>query len=141
MLVLLLSSTRSFDTTHGHDSLSCSPCFHRNHLEMCAKLVSANCQIVNGARRHRVTVRRSAGFPDAVVWNPWVDKAKSTADFGDEEYRVGLLPKIPALCDVQTFKTASPLETRLRSMWHTRRTLHVRQCWREPVSVQRVVHL
>ena len=28
------------------------------------------------------------GFPDAVVWNPWADKAKGMADFGDDEYKV-----------------------------------------------------
>ncbi len=27
-------------------------------------------------------------LPDAVVWNPWVAKAASMADFGDEEYKV-----------------------------------------------------
>jgi hypothetical protein len=29
-----------------------------------------------------------AGFPDAVVWNPWVAKAQAMGDFGDEEYKV-----------------------------------------------------
>jgi hypothetical protein len=29
-----------------------------------------------------------AGFPDAVVWNPWIAKAAGMADFGDEEYKV-----------------------------------------------------
>lgn len=28
------------------------------------------------------------GFPDAVVWNPWIDKSRAMADFGDDEYKV-----------------------------------------------------
>jgi hypothetical protein len=31
---------------------------------------------------------RKAGFPDAVVWNPWIAKAQAMGDFGDEEYKV-----------------------------------------------------
>jgi glucose-6-phosphate 1-epimerase len=44
-------------------------------------------QVVDGARGHSVTVRRQ-GWPDAVVWNPWTEKAKATGDIGDEEYQV-----------------------------------------------------
>ncbi|GAX83204.1 hypothetical protein CEUSTIGMA_g10630.t1 [Chlamydomonas eustigma] len=35
----------------------------------------------------RVFEITKTGFPDAVVWNPWVDKAAKMADFGDEEYK------------------------------------------------------
>ncbi|KAJ3038892.1 hypothetical protein HDV00_012814 [Rhizophlyctis rosea] len=31
-------------------------------------------------------VVRKRNFPDVVVWNPWIEKAKGMADFGDEEY-------------------------------------------------------
>ena len=30
------------------------------------------------------------GFPDAVVWNPWIEKAQKMADFDDEEYKTML---------------------------------------------------
>jgi glucose-6-phosphate 1-epimerase len=39
---------------------------------------------------------RKAGFRDAVVWNPWADKARAMADFGDDEYR-GMLCIEPAV--------------------------------------------
>ena len=32
-------------------------------------------------------VLRKDGLPDAVLWNPWEKKAKSMADFGDDEYK------------------------------------------------------
>lgn len=43
-------------------------------------------EVVDAARGHMVAVRRH-GWADAVVWNPWVEKAKATGDFGDEEYK------------------------------------------------------
>ena len=40
--------------------------------------------IRDGARTIALTTR---GLPDAVVWNPWIDKARATADMGDDEYK------------------------------------------------------
>ena len=44
-------------------------------------------QLVDGGNRRSITLKKR-NFPDAVVWNPWIDKAKGMADFGDEEYTV-----------------------------------------------------
>lgn len=43
-------------------------------------------QIVDGSSRGVIEVERE-NLPDAVVWNPWIDKAAGMADFGDEEYQ------------------------------------------------------
>ncbi|KAG1656955.1 hypothetical protein FOA52_004341 [Chlamydomonas sp. UWO 241] len=45
--------------------------------------------ITDAAARHVFEITK-CGFPDAVVWNPWVEKAAAMADFGDEEYKVML---------------------------------------------------
>ena len=47
---------------------------------------AASCAVVNGTNGKAVTVEK-VGFPDTVVWNPWIDRAKAMADFGDDEYR------------------------------------------------------
>lgn len=33
-----------------------------------------------------LTLTTDSGFPDMVLWNPWIEKARALADFGDEEY-------------------------------------------------------
>ncbi|BCW99448.1 MAG: D-hexose-6-phosphate mutarotase [Armatimonadota bacterium] len=38
------------------------------------------------AARGRAVVISSYGMPDAVVWNPWVEKSRRMEDFGDDEY-------------------------------------------------------
>lgn len=43
-------------------------------------------QVIDSAGSRTFEIRKS-GFPDAVVWNPWVAKAKGMADFGDDEYK------------------------------------------------------
>ena len=39
-----------------------------------------------GSKR-RITLEKE-GLPDAVIWNPWAEKAKAMSDFGDDEYKV-----------------------------------------------------
>ncbi len=48
----------------------------------------ADMQIVDKKGSKVISIHKT-NFPDAVVWNPWIDKAKGMADFGDEEYKVG----------------------------------------------------
>jgi glucose-6-phosphate 1-epimerase len=36
--------------------------------------------------KRSIGVERKA-FPDIVLWNPWIERAKAMADFGDEEYK------------------------------------------------------
>lgn len=35
----------------------------------------------------RLAIRTDACLPDLVLWNPWIEKARSLADFDDEEYK------------------------------------------------------
>lgn len=49
-------------------------------------------------------------FPDAVVWNPWVEKAKGMADFGDEEYK-------EMICVEAALATSGPVELAAGKSW------------------------
>jgi glucose-6-phosphate 1-epimerase len=43
-------------------------------------------KLIDGGNKRNITLKKR-NFPDAVVWNPWIDKAKGMADFGDQEYK------------------------------------------------------
>jgi glucose-6-phosphate 1-epimerase len=49
----------------------------------------ADVVVVDPALRRTLTITTS-GSADIVVWNPWVDKARALADFGDDEWRTML---------------------------------------------------
>lgn len=46
---------------------------------------AAACDIVDASLGRTITVEKS-GFPETVVWNPWIERAKAMADFADDEY-------------------------------------------------------
>ena len=50
-------------------------------------------QIEDHGAGHRIVIEKT-GFPDAVVWNPWAEKAKGMGDFGDNEYTVLCCPHL-----------------------------------------------
>lgn len=56
------------------------------HIMRCT-LLSRHTQIVDKGSGRSVQVHKQ-NFPDAVVWNPWIDKSKAMGDFGDDEYKV-----------------------------------------------------
>lgn len=45
----------------------------------------ATCDIHDPALQRRIQVAKQ-GSRSTVVWNPWIDKARALADFGDDEY-------------------------------------------------------
>jgi len=46
---------------------------------------SADCRICDAALKREIRVAKS-GSHSTVVWNPWVEKSKRMADFGDDEF-------------------------------------------------------
>lgn len=61
-------------------------CFSESMVQMTHP--SLHMQVVDEGKNRAVQIEKE-GFPDAVVWNPWIKKAVGMADFGDEEYKVG----------------------------------------------------
>lgn len=55
-------------------------------------------------------------FPDAVVWNPWVDKAKAMAAFGDDEYQ-------QMVCVEPAVAASGPVTLPPGEMWSAKQVL------------------
>ncbi|MEX2213884.1 MAG: D-hexose-6-phosphate mutarotase [Phycisphaeraceae bacterium] len=46
---------------------------------------TAACEVTDPAMKRRIRIEKS-GSNTTVVWNPWINKAKAMADFGDDEW-------------------------------------------------------
>lgn len=81
--------------------------------------------IVDPAYAREITLTTNRELPDAVVWNPWISKAKSMGDFGDAEYNT-------MLC-VESCRIQHPVVLTPQSQWTGQVTLS----WK-PLSTQQV---
>jgi len=63
---------------------------------------------------------RSAGFTDAVVWNPWIAKAKAMADFGDEEYKKMVCVEVASIQTPVEVAPGKQWTGTLQMAWSTR---------------------
>ncbi len=73
--------------------------------------------VVDEGSGRGVSIHKS-GFPDAVVWNPWIEKARRMQDFGDEEYR--------RMVCVEAGAIASPVRLEKGRTWKGSQTLTAR---------------
>lgn len=74
-------------------------------------------EIVDGST-DRVVVVEKSGFPDAVVWNPWIDKAASIKDLGNDEYK-------EMLCVEPAVAGSGPVKVNPGSVWTGNQKLSV----------------
>lgn len=77
-----------------------------------------NTLLVEDSRRV-VEISKDDGFPDAVVWNPWVDKAAALADLPDDAYKRFVCVEVGVIC--------SPVTVPAGGEWSGSQTLCVRR--------------
>lgn len=76
-----------------------------------------NCVRIRDEARNRTVAIQKSGMADAVVWNPWIEKAQRMPDFGDDEY-------LRMVC-VETGNMASRVNLAPHGQWHGTTVLSV----------------
>lgn len=95
--------------TDQGDSISFDSEFDRIYLSTPTKIA-----IVDHSK-HKTVVIVKEGMPDAVVWNPWKDKAKGMSDFGDEDFK--------RMVCVEAAAIEKPITLKPGEEWHGRQEL------------------
>ncbi len=82
-----LTGTRYFDKLLDAEAVETAPALKiGSEVDRVYQDTAATVEIVDPGFQRRIRVAKS-GSASTVVWNPWIDKSKRMADFGDEEYR------------------------------------------------------
>ncbi|CAK0757099.1 hypothetical protein CVIRNUC_002512 [Coccomyxa viridis] len=76
-------------------------------------------EVVDEGKKRAIQIEKE-GFPDAVVWNPWIKKAAGMADFGDDEYK-------EMVCLEPAVAGSGPVALQPGKTWRAKQTLSVRQ--------------
>lgn len=80
-----LEGARYLDQLTGATLTQAGPVTVAGEVDRIYQETTAACVIDDPALGRRITVAK-AGSRSTVVWNPWVEKARRLADFGDDEY-------------------------------------------------------
>ena len=72
---------------------------------------------ITDEHNHRCVRIEKSGFVDAVVWNPWIEKARRMEDFGDKEY-------LTMVC-VEAGCVYNPIQLKEAQTWEGKQTLSV----------------
>lgn len=65
----------------------------------------------------KLTLSTDAGLTDLVLWNPWIEKAKALADFGDDDYK--------SMVCLEAGKIITPVKLEPGAFWTGSQTLSV----------------
>lgn len=80
-----LDGATYYDQLSKNQALQTGPIRFREELDRIYLDTTAACTIVDPTWQRKIQVAKQ-GSHSTVVWNPWIEKAKHLADFGDDDY-------------------------------------------------------
>jgi D-hexose-6-phosphate mutarotase len=84
-----LDGARSFDSLTGREVIQQGSILFNAEFDRVFLDTESECVINDPGYSRKIRIAKS-GSRSAIVWNPWIEKAKRMPDFGDDEYRTML---------------------------------------------------